>query len=117
MIWRSRGVLLGFDDNGRLEVTCHTDGMGDLILSRFNGDGWDQATATVVPIGDDGEGRAEVKVCPFCGAVPDIEPWHGGEPTKHLVSCQNEDCWVQPGVSGPTKDEAIARWNQRPPTQ
>lgn len=53
--------------------------------------------------------------CPFCGAQPELEPWHGGPPTKRLVWCGNEACAVAPMVTGDTKAEAIARWNQRAP--
>jgi hypothetical protein len=53
--------------------------------------------------------------CPFCGSSEiDIEPWHGGGPDKHMVSCAHEDCEVQPGVTGETKQEAIDTWNARP---
>jgi len=55
----------------------------------------------------------ELKVCPFCGHVPLIEPWHGGAPTKHMVSCSNDYCKVGPSVCGETKSEAIRFWNSR----
>jgi len=56
---------------------------------------------------------SEMKPCPFCGEAPEIEPWHGGAPTKKLISCQNEDCEVGPSVTGETEDEAVAYWNTR----
>lgn len=55
----------------------------------------------------------ELLPCPFCGAHPTIEPWHGGKPTKRMVSCDNDDCAVCPSVSGETEREAITRWNLR----
>jgi len=51
--------------------------------------------------------------CPFCGAMPIIERWHGGGPLKRLISCINEDCDVSPSVTGQRPAEAIARWNHR----
>ena len=65
--------------------------------------------------------------CPFCGGKPNIEPWHGGEPTKKMVSCpgvyansvmgrcNNAEiiCKVAPIVTGETKKEAIKNWNTR----
>jgi hypothetical protein len=55
----------------------------------------------------------EIKECPFCGAKPLIEPWHGGARTKHMVYCGNDYCFVGPQVTGETKSEAIERWNTR----
>ena len=43
-----------------------------------------------------------------------VEPWHGGGPDKHMVSCVDESCDLSPGVTGETKAEAIERWNNRP---
>lgn len=51
--------------------------------------------------------------CPFCGSAPEMEPWHGGAPTKQLVACRSETCHVGPGVTGETPEEAISRWNSR----
>lgn len=54
-----------------------------------------------------------VKGCPFCGAVAEFEPWHGGATTKTMVRCSNENCRVGPDVTGETKAEAFKRWNAR----
>ena len=55
------------------------------------------------------------KPCPFCGADPTIEPWHGGAKTKRMVACNNDDCYVCPQVSGRTHGIAVERWNYRAP--
>jgi hypothetical protein len=54
-----------------------------------------------------------LKPCPFCGEEARIELWHGGGPRKHLVSCDNEFCFVTPSVTGGSAAVAIRRWNQR----
>ena len=56
--------------------------------------------------------------CPFCGATPAHEPWHGGGPFKTMVWCINEDCVCLPSVTGETPDLAADAWNTRPtPTE
>lgn len=50
--------------------------------------------------------------CPFCGGPAEIRPWHGGKPTKKMVSCA-EPCDVGPQVTGETRKEAIQKWNTR----
>ncbi len=57
------------------------------------------------------DGTAEL--CPFCGAYPEIQPWHGGAKTKRLIGCSNEYCFVAPGVTGRTRRIAINHWNRR----
>jgi hypothetical protein len=54
-----------------------------------------------------------IKGCPWCGEKPFIQKWHGGRKTKRLVSCENDDCPVQPMITGETKKEAIELWNDR----
>ena len=60
---------------------------------------------------------AEARPCPFCGVQPVIKPWHGGAPTKHMVSCADDcdevECSASPSVVGNTRSEALARWNTR----
>jgi len=49
--------------------------------------------------------------CPFCGKRPTIEPWHGGGPNKHIISCGSMRCEVSPYVTGESPQEAIKKWN------
>ena len=53
--------------------------------------------------------------CPFCGAQPTMEPWHGGKPTKKMIACDNLECDVAPQVTGENASEAAAKWNKRAP--
>jgi hypothetical protein len=53
--------------------------------------------------------------CPFCGARPTLQSWHGGAPTKVMVACDGNDCQVSPMVSGETAAEARLNWNRRSP--
>jgi hypothetical protein len=62
--------------------------------------------------------------CPFCGAPAQIQYWHGGKPTKRLLSCSGQadtlmrdsrpiTCHASPGVTGENRAEALRRWNTR----
>lgn len=57
--------------------------------------------------------RHDLKGCPFCGASPEIEYWHGGGPNKRMIACRNEDCDASPGVTGEDERVAIMRWERR----
>jgi hypothetical protein len=54
-----------------------------------------------------------LKPCPFCGSSAEIEPWHGGPPTKVLISCGDEYCQVRPSVAADTRRQAVRIWNRR----
>lgn len=47
--------------------------------------------------------RHDLKGCPFCGASPEMQFWHGGGPNKRMISCPGDDCEVRPMVSGETE--------------
>jgi hypothetical protein len=57
--------------------------------------------------------RHDLKGCPFCGASPEIEYWHGGGPHKRMIACRSDDCDVNPGVTGENERAAITRWERR----
>jgi hypothetical protein len=62
--------------------------------------------------------------CPFCGAAAMIQYWHGGRPSKRMISCSGQGdtlmrgrrpitCHVAPCVTGENRAEALRRWNAR----
>ena len=51
--------------------------------------------------------------CPWCNTKPEMQPWHGGGPNKHLIGCASVNCEVSPSVSGESPEEAIRKWNRR----
>ena len=57
----------------------------------------------------------EHKGCPFCGDAPPMcTSYSMGEGARRfLVGCENDDCAVQPQVSGETMKQAWDRWNTR----
>lgn len=55
----------------------------------------------------------DARPCPFCGACPAIQPWHGGPTSKRRLGCVNVDCHVAPAVTGNTRRIALERWNSR----
>lgn len=55
----------------------------------------------------------ELLGCPFCGLPPEVEPWHGGDKRKRMVSCINDACPVSPQVTGSTLARAVKKWNTR----
>lgn len=50
------------------------------------------------------------RLCPWCASEP---PLAAGIAGKFIVGCENDDCFVQPQVSGGTMSEAWARWDSR----
>lgn len=58
--------------------------------------------------------RHDLRSCPWCGASPNIQYWHGGKPTKRMISCSGLDCDVSPMVTGETEREAVQRWERTP---
>jgi len=57
--------------------------------------------------------KAEPLTCPFCGDTPRIIPWHGGGKRKRLIECDNDECSIGPSITGPTRADAVAKWNIR----
>jgi hypothetical protein len=57
-----------------------------------------------------GAGREMTRPCPFCGTGPPLAAKIAG---RFVVGCESDDCPANPQVSGPTLDDAWARWNRR----
>ena len=57
--------------------------------------------------------RPYLETCPFCGQAPAFTKWHGGGPAKRMVACDNDNCRVQPEVTGSTPQRAADNWNIR----
>lgn len=57
--------------------------------------------------------RHDLKGCPFCGASPEIQFWHGGGADKRMISCASADCDVAPAVTGENERIAIVKWERR----
>jgi hypothetical protein len=53
--------------------------------------------------------------CPFCGSGAEVQFWHGGRPSKRMISCSGNlnECDVRPAVTGETLKEARERWGRR----
>ena len=51
--------------------------------------------------------------CPFCGVQPSIEPWHSAGPLQRMIACDNNECPVQPQVTGSRPIIAMKKWNTR----
>lgn len=76
---------------------------------------------------DEAAGGVELRPCRWCGAAPTVEPWHGGAPTKVMISCpgtfatsvmgsgEEVTCEVAPHVTGETFEEAAEFWNRPSP--
>lgn len=57
----------------------------------------------------------ELKPCPFCGGVPDIEPHEDlYRRMKFGIECRNADCEIQPFTAWyADRQECIEAWNRR----
>ena len=72
-----------------------------------------QTPTRLLEEGQMGKVTVHPKPCPFCGAIPGIEPWHGAGPQKKMVWCRNLSCHVGPMVTGRTRTVAVRYWNKR----
>lgn len=52
--------------------------------------------------------------CPFCGSRAEL----GGYQSSWYIACTDEDCWARVhGSLWVEREEAIAAWNRRAPTE
>lgn len=50
--------------------------------------------------------------CPFCGAQPEITPWHRYSDVV-VIHCTNEECEVGAETSAVGRELAVTAWNKR----
>lgn len=56
--------------------------------------------------------------CPFCGELPEVEPWHNrrhkdGTPAGTAISCANDACAIGPMHAGYPYTRVVREWNTR----
>ena len=60
---------------------------------------------------------SQLKPCPFCGEVPQIQhdEWRdeGKDGPAVYIVCRSSTCWAEPSVMGDTEESAAAFWNTR----
>jgi hypothetical protein len=58
--------------------------------------------------------KTKLKICPFCGSVPDLyESTALGKPKRYRIECSS-NCGVQPKTAPQTtKELAMCVWNER----
>lgn len=102
----------GFDATCRINdlerQTCVSGDIGAKALS-------EEVTNRVSPLAcwKGAYHSGKTLLCPFCGTLPIIVPWHGDGPRKRMVMCRADECPITPGVTGSTEARAIAKWNTR----
>ena len=52
----------------------------------------------------------ELKPCPFCGNIPELEVWNDGEDMNYKVNCTH--CFCQTYYED-SEEEAVQMWNRR----
>lgn len=59
----------------------------------------------------------QLKPCPFCGEMPDIETWYepgfGRMEPLTMIRCVGNDCIVHPSTKFQMESVAIEAWNRR----
>jgi NADH pyrophosphatase NudC (nudix superfamily) len=65
-------------------------------------------------------GTVRLRTCPFCGQVPEAQPWQ--EPGSVMITCigqyagqegYDNPCEAAPSVLGDNADQAALGWNSR----